>query len=579
MLEEYYYGHQWSGDSQAWDQRKYVINMFYPSIKISMPQAMFSVPSFTIEPKKTRTDDPASDAEAKAKLQEDTLNTVVSDVDFGFSLEAGLALLDAQFRFGIVEVGYSADFTENPLAGKPMLNDDQTEMMDETGKAVFNPDVVVNAEKVYMKWIPAKTFRVSMANHNNLEKCDWCGYYEYLNLDDVKANPAFKNTAGLTATARYRQNGGGDDEQPPPGMVKVWRIWDLRAKVKRTWADGATKFMQEKPFNFCPFGVLKFDEILGQFLPMPPTYNWVHPQNELNETRDMQKVHRRRFKRRFLRRAGAFKNEEEFRKLQSGEDGQSAEVTGDPTSAVVPLQDAPLDTQVVRNIPQTQDDFTRISGISGEAQQVAQSETATQANLIAMAGQVREAFKRVQVGQWCSRIGRLILMTMRENMALPFWIKSAVDPESPMAFQEAQEVAMLWKQIEAENLGDIDLEIDVELTAMSPAEQEQNRDKWIAFLQLLNQPGIGTLLLNSPLLLKKMAAFFGITSGRDLQQIGAAIEAVVKNAAMQQQQQAMGTMAKSSGGAAPGPTPNRGQTMDQLAQQMPMEMVQHGATS
>ena len=577
MLEEYFYGlKQWQGESSQWDQRKYVINLFYPSVKISMPSMLFQVPKYKVDPKPTRVDDPMSDVVARAKLQEDTLNSFVQDPDLGFELECFLGMFDAQFRYGICEVGYTADFIDNPLAGKPILRDDQTEMMDGDGNAVVNPKVVMTGERLFLKWIPAKQFRVSERNVNRLEACDWVGYYEWHYTDDLKANPRYKNTSSLQATGRMKGSksdaASRDEKANRPGMVKVWKIWDLRALQRRVFAEGTEKFFLEEPFKFLPLAALKFDEILGQFLPLPPTFNWVHPQNELNDTREMQRVHRKRFIRRYLRRNGAFNSEEEFRKLCEGDDGVSAEVNGDPTTAVVPMQDAPLDSQIVRNIPQTEDDFTRISGISGEAQQVAQSETATQANLIALSGRIRENAKRITVGKWLGQIGRLLLLTLRENMALPFWIKIAVDPASPMAMDEAQEVKYLWDQIQAEDLGNIDLDIGVELSSMSPVAQEQEREEWLTFLQLMVSPQLGAVLAQSPALLRKTAGLFNIHNERDLREVAKAMEAAAMMNAMAMAQQA--NPKGQSGMAAPGPTPTNGAIGGQLAQQLPVEIGQ-----
>ena len=185
---------------------------------------------------------------------------------------------------------------------------------------------------------------------------------------------------------------------------------------------------------------------------------------------------------------------------------------------------------------------------------------------------MRESYKRVQVGRWCGRIGRLILLCMRENMALPFWIKQAVDPESPMAQAEAQEVEYLWRQITAEELGDIDLDISVDLAAMSPAEQASERDSWLAFLNIMQSPSLGMVLMQSPSLLRKTAAMFGITSQRDISEIAKAMQgAALMNAMMQQQQVA----AKGQGGGAePGPTPTNAEIGGQLEAQLPVEVSQ-----
>ena len=237
----------------------------------------------------------------------------------------------------------------------------------------------------------------------------------------------------------------------------------------------------------------------------------------------------------------------------------------------MPVQDAPLDPAAARNIPQSQDDLTRISGISGESQQVAQSDTATQANLIALAGRIRESFKTKKFGKFMSELGRLTLLTMRDEMALPIWIKNAVDPTSPLAAQEAQEVAKLWKQIKGVNLGDIDNDISVILSSMSPISQEQERNDWIQFLTLLMNPGLGAILSQSPILLRKTAGLFNITSAAELREVAQGMEAAAK---MFAQAQAAQMAQKQGGGAAPGPTPTNNDIAGQLGQQLPVEVQQ-----
>ena len=69
LLEKAYYGEQWEGESEQWDQRRYVINLLYPSIEISKPSMLFQVPKYQVRARPGRTDDPESDAVARAKLQ------------------------------------------------------------------------------------------------------------------------------------------------------------------------------------------------------------------------------------------------------------------------------------------------------------------------------------------------------------------------------------------------------------------------------------------------------------------------------------------------------------------------------
>lgn len=576
MIEEYYYGKQQHGEqSQEWVQRKYVINLFYPSINISKPSMLFSIPKYHVTARPNRIDDPLSDVEARAKLQENALQTEVDRERLGYPIETGLAILDAQFRFGIVQIGYTADFVDNPNADKPVLLDDHTEMTDGEGKPVLDAKFKLKSESLYMQWIPAKTWRQSEHCGNRLDTADWCGYYKWLAIEDVQRNPNYKNTTGLQATGRVKGPGKDEaqksaDDQTHAGMIKVWFIWDMRKKMRLVFQQGGEKFFMEKKFAFLPFADLKFDERLGKYLPLPPSFNWVHPQNELNDIRETQRLHRKRAKRRYGRRPSV--TPEEFAKLEDGEDMVCIELQN-PETDVMPIPDAPLDQAVMQTLEVAHQDFTRVSGISGENQQVVQSETATQANLIAAMGQTREGAKRIVVAKWLSKIGRLILMTLRENMALPFWIKIAVDADSPMAAEHTADVKKLWKQIDAETLGDIDNDISVDLTSLSPIAREQERTNWLTFLQLLINPQIGMILSNSPTLLRKTAGLFEITNERDLGEVAKAMQAAALMFAQAMAQKA-GVTAPIGGAPAPRPTPGNGAIAQQLNAQVPGSLLQ-----
>ncbi len=578
MLEEYRLGKQWQGEGTSWSDRKYVINLFYPSINISKASTMLQIPKYKVTPDPNRSaGDPLSDVEARAKLQQDTLNTFVRSKTLGFKQEVGLAYLDAQSRFGVIQVGYTADFIDNPNAGRPILSEATDEngiplpMRDADGNTVPDANFKLKSEGLFLKWIPACDFRTSEYSKNRLSSNDWVGYSEWHYPEDLKNNPRYKNTKDLKPTGRARSaKTTKDDDDHKPGMVKIHFKWDLRAKERRIWAQGAEKYLLVEKFKFLPIAVLKFDEILGQFLPLPVSFNWVHPQNQLNDGREMRRLHRKRAVRRYLRKNGAFAPEE-WAKLCEGEDMESVEVNGDPLTAAAPLQDAPLDPAIFRDMADHLEDFTRVTGISGESQQVAQSETATQANLIALMGQTRETEKRTIVGDFLSDIGRICLMTLRDDMALPFWIKRAVDPTSPMAGQEAQEVKILWQQITSEELGDIDTDIEVDIASMSPVQQAQERTDWITFLGLVTNPALGVVLGASPTLLRKTAGMFNINSERDIVEVSKALQA----AAMMAAQAAAAKAGVSVPGApAPGPTPTNSAIQGQIAQQLPTETVQ-----
>ena len=251
ILEQMYYGHQWANEEDDFDQKKYVINLFYPAINISKPSMLFSIPKFKVTPRPNRTDDPLSNVELRAKLQEYTLNSFVQDPKLGFEMETGLGLLDSQFRFGVAYIGYTADFMDNPNAGKPVLKDNQEPLIDSEGNTVAQANVSVKSEQLFVKWISGIQFRVSSNATNRIQNADWCGYYEWHRIDDIKANPRYKNTSNLLPTGKMKDQeseaGLSEEQRNSSGMVKVWFLWDNRAKKRFVFASGGEKLPKLEP--------------------------------------------------------------------------------------------------------------------------------------------------------------------------------------------------------------------------------------------------------------------------------------------------------------------------------------------
>ncbi len=132
----------------------------------------------------------------------------------------------------------------------------------------------------------------------------------------------------------------------------------------------------------------------------------------------------------------------------------------------------------------------------------------------------------------------------------------------------------LWYQITADQIGDVDQDIRVDLSSMSPVQQAQERKDWIGFLTLLVTPGVGLMLMASPALLRKTAGLFNIHSERDLVQVSQAVQMIVMMNAATAGGTASGGGAGQAGEAAPGPTPDNDDIVGQLQNQLPVEVTQ-----
>ena len=563
QLEKFYLGEQWGGltDNQ---REKIAINLFFPSIEAKKPSLMFFRPKATITPRPSRSDDPGSPILVRAKLREDTVNTQIADKRLHFKQQTFLALHEAFFRFGMVEVGYSADYSENPRAGKPVLKEGTEDpMTDGKDQPVMEPNQIITDESVFVRRIPASRVRVSANAKNILEWNDWVAHYEWHYVDDLKRNPNYKNTDKLKASGKMRTGYGEhtESESDKAGMVKVWRIYDQRTKTRFTMADNADRFLQKKPYNFLPLSALKFYEILDEFLPLPPTFNWLHPQREYNETREDMRVFRRGAYRRYTYRDGSI-DEDQLNKLETGGDGVYAKSNQD-----APLTEVPqgrLNQGVVASIPTTKEDFNNISSVSSEQRNTAEAETATQAQIKNLRSNIRESLDREVVAEWLAEIITLMVKTIEENMALPMVIQSNVDPQALGAQQEMLRIANNWLMITADQLGSLEYDVSVDVESLSPASQDSKKQEFFTNLQtVFGNPQLSLLMLASPSLLKRALEMLDIRNDEDIQGIKEGLGMVQM---MMMNQQQTGPKGQPAGG--PGQTPSPQGIEQQLMSQM-----------
>jgi hypothetical protein len=549
-LEKYYLGEQWRGVEEDIAKNKYTINMVYSTVETNRPALIFNRPQIRLQPRPGRADDMGTQIQERAKLAQDTVQTFVDDPDIEFGPETALSLQEAHFKFGVIEVGYTSNPVDNPNADKPQLKEDSDDpITDKQGNEVLEPDRLVEHESLFVRRVPAKTFRVSLSSCNSLKRNDWCGYYEWQYLEDLKSNDNYKTkNIKPTGTVKSDLQYSDDPERLDHhhGMVRIWKIWDIRSGVKHVLAEGHDKFLIEgEKYSFLPFADIKLHEILDSYYPMPPVYQWLGPQDEVNETRDMQRAHRRKFIRRYTVDPGV--DDEELKKLETGEDGVYARISA--AQAPRPIADAPLSSDVWRGLDESKADFVVVSGVTSEQRGIAESETATQATILDARGRLRESAARVKVGDWLAAIARLILFTIRENMVLPFWIQRNVDMIGANE-EEIQSIAEKWQQIQSIELGDMDLDAFVDLASLSPVTEEVQRNSWNQVIALLANPAVAMIMAQSEVLLRKTVSLYGIRSETEIREIQQVAQSITQMAVDAQQAEAGGA---GGGGGSAGP--------------------------
>ena len=569
-LKKYYEGTHYEGQSD-----EYYVNMFWSTIEQKLPNMVFTFPRFFISPKPSELKLDAEQTFVTASNLEDAIFDWTSDERNKFADEAEMACLDAFFGFGVLETGYSASFIENPNVSKPEIPGDyNSDKKNQVGKEV---EISVEDENIYVKQIPFENFYVSSMNHRYLDRCDWFGYYEFMRVADLKANKKLINTDKLVAgtyASMEMASGiqGFDDEEDARkhgeiagDYVKVWKIWDNRSKKRFYYCEDAEVILHEKKWKINPIDILHFRFPRKGFYPIPYTYNWIPMQNELNETRESHRVHRRKFKRLYEVVKGTAEKDDVMT-LINGPDGGVLEVKTKGNINPVPTAELGASANIAMQV--TKEDFNVVAGTTSEWQGQGDRITATQASITNSRAVVRESRERILVGKFLVKVAKKILITMKEN-----FVKKRVVQTARKDDQFGNDIEFKNKFREIDPLSDFgddkfDFGVTVSVESMSPVQQEEDKNKFIQFISLLKQfPEMSM----HPGIIREMAFQVGYkneTTIRYFQQM-AQLSMASQIAQGQQNMQGQGNLAQNT--VEQNNPPNVEEVRNQLGQQgMPM---------
>lgn len=510
MLYKYYEGFQWFFETDE-NNRPYVMNMVYSTIENKLPALTFTNPQFTVRARPVGLAFNEDEANQKSQAKEDALNFVAAREDFGLSDKHELALLDAFFGFGVIETGYSDDVCINPY------------IPTKTKPSVF--------DCIYSKQIPYDTFRVSDVANWDLSVGKWCGYYEFIPYERLKEykdklkmeerSYTVENVESYTnsQTGKVEVSPSTSDQAiGPNGTCKIWKLWDMETDKFTLFAPDDAKsrgdsILSYKDYDFIPLSTLRFGKRRKGWYPYPPVWNWISPQDEINDTRQAQRIHRKRFSRKYMAIASRFESEEELDKFLYGPDGTVIKVNS--LEAIKSIEDAPLDPVDAQSLVIAYDDFNRASGTPDEYRATtvsANRTTATQAGIIDRRSQVREAKDTTRVGNFLCCIGGNILRALRKAKK-PFWIKARLNNEAFLGVVKPNNYK--WKTISPQSLKDEDHDIALNITSVSPISAQQDKQAFMEFLALLTQY---ELLAFSPALIREAAYRVGYKNETVLEQ-------------------------------------------------------------
>lgn len=538
LLEEYYEGFQWKQrrDYPTTNYLPYTINLFYSTIKIKLASLLFQRPKFLITPNPGNSNWNEELAVQSAQLKEDVLNTIVRNPNTQFTTNVKLATLDSFFRFGLIEVGYANDW-RNPQKDSPELKSwENVDVPMEDDKVIDENAVPVN-ERFYVKRIRPSRFRVAVSESTSLEDHDWFGYYEYYYTRDLIHTKGIKwpadNKGGSYISPEYANGFIGNDNDDTwktlflsGELSRVWHIWDNVTHERILLLDNdEMSELWRGPCTDRDLISLRWDLRLKGFYPIPPTFQWLSPQDEINEAREQTRSYRRRFTRKFQTVQGMI-DEEEKEKFASGPDGILIQVK--QLDAIKAIDNPEIGPTSENALVIAKDDFNIISGTSAEARgQDADRETATQAKIVDSRSQIRESAEQLDFSVFLCDVGRALLDQCQKKLVAGLWIKYTQNP----GMQQPQN-PQVYQYVTSQQIDDgFDYEVEFDVQNATPAAMQASQQSFINFLAILQNP----MVLLSPAMIREAAYRVGYRNEAIIKE---AQQAALAHAQMQMVQQA-----------------------------------------
>jgi hypothetical protein len=406
--------------------RKVQINKIHPEVRAQIPSLYYYRPFARITAQPELADTSGSEIDEQSQLLQDTANHLIRVPHTRFRETTFLALTEAFWSMGIVEVGYSADPVDDPGALRPPLKErkdtkipgEVKEKPPETEEEALDRQIAelegkIAHEKFYVKHITEKQFMVSDSDKPILEDNDWVGYWEDCPLEDIKAagkRGVYKHTEGLRAAGadsdkddreqieRYNT----DEERGLAERIRIYKVWDLRTMTKLVWAEQHPQFLLREKFERLPLKTLRFDIDPYHFYPIPPILAKLAPQDEYNHSRDWLRKLRNGIVPRYTYDEDGI-DAEQMQKLEKGILGTYVPRHSGTTNVIEPINQPSFSENAIQTLTLSDKEFKDVGGVGGDPQ-IAKSKTATQAKIAEVKEQVQDSADRQIVATWLSEI-------------------------------------------------------------------------------------------------------------------------------------------------------------------------------
>ena len=341
-----------------------------------------------------------------------------------------------------------------------------------------------------------------------LDDAKWIAQRIVRPLKEVKKDKRFKSSVRRNLQAdsgvlfRWENDTEREQYADEVDRITLYEYYDLEANTISVCAYEADDYLlepQTMPYNFGhPFVMMRNYDIPDVFYPMGDLEQIESLQEELNKTRSQMVNHRKRYARKYLYHERSF-GPEGREALESDEDGRFVPVIDEnrPLSEVVtPLAQTPLAPEMYNHSSIIEADINIVSGVSeySRGQMPEVRRTATEASIIADAGNARSSDKLAIIELVIGDVARRVLQLMQQYMTRPQMVRITGKD------QENLYVAYTRSDI----LGEYDFEVEGGST--QPLNETARRQQAISLMNAV-APLVGTVI--DPTELAKYVLQFG----------------------------------------------------------------------
>jgi uncharacterized membrane protein YgcG len=510
------------------------INKIYSHLRDQLP-VLYSVdPFFYVKLKRSFSVNPFDVAmfEQRGKIRQSYLNYLKGEVKLKAKIR--LAVLDAQFEYGVLKTRYAADESQNPDAGNSILAEDgETALLGDDGAPLIEPDTVPINERYQVNRVHPKDFLWDEDAGPLDDKWAWVAERILLTDEDVEKDPLIKkaivreappaseediqgetsqrglNRLFARGEQKTRRRRGGKSRPDDDKRIWVaWEIYDLKHKQWLKIVEGASALIidpREVPNGIegHPYGILRFMLLDDTAYPLPPISQAIDPQKEYCLARSQLLRHRKRFNRKYEVVTPALEDESELTKLETGDDGTIIRVK--QLGTINPIKDAPLDQGNYTEILALSNDMVEILG-SPAAEGLQRADSATQASLLDKRLDIREGDDVSSVIDFTIDVGAKLDQLVQANISRD----EAVRIVGPQGEQ--------WEMVRVEDFQAIngEFEYSVNVGATLPRLPQIERAQFLALLQVLAS---FPHLMTSPALMKHLSELHRIDNDQMVQEL------------------------------------------------------------